>query len=182
MIRVNSGADGHNHDHDHSGHGLFDRLRRLATPHSHDPADKVDAELEASQDGIRALWLSLLILGVTAALQAAVVAWSGSIALLGDTLHNVADALTALPLGLAFLVGRRPPTRRYTYGFGRAEDLAGIVVVAVIAASAVAAGWAAVNRLMHPSAVTHLAAVAAAAVLGFAGNEAVAQLRIHVGR
>ena len=108
--------------------------------------------------------------------------WSGSVALLGDTLHNVADALTAIPLALAFLVGRRPPTRRYTYGFGRAEDLAGIVIVAFIAISAVSAGWAAIDRLLHPAPVSHLGAVAAAGVLGFLGNEAVAQLRIRVGR
>jgi len=142
----------------------------------------VDAELEASRDGIRTLWVSLAILGSTAAVQAIVVFWSGSVALLGDTLHNVADALTAVPLGLAFVLGRRPPTRRYTYGYGRAEDLAGIVIVAVITDSAITAGWAAIDRLRHPSDVTHLAAVAVAAVVGFLGNEAVAQVRIRVGR
>ena len=91
------------------------------------PPDKVDAAMEASAEGIRALWISLAVLGGTALLQAAVVALSGSVALLGDTLHNAADALTAVPLGIAFVVGRRPPTRRYTYGYGRAEDLAGVV-------------------------------------------------------
>jgi cation diffusion facilitator family transporter len=175
--------DHHDHDHhDHGRAGLIDRLRHLITPHSHDVADKVDSELETSRDGIRALWMSLLILGVTAGLQAAVVVWSGSVALLGDTLHNLADALTAVPLGFAFLIGRRPPTRRYTYGFGRAEDLAGVVIVGVIAVSAVVAGWAAIERLLHPATVSHLAAVAGAAVLGFIGNEAVAQLRTRVGR
>jgi cation diffusion facilitator family transporter len=131
---------------------------------------------------VRALWLSLAVLGATAVLQAFVVVWSGSVALLGDTLHNVADALTAVPLGLAFLVGRRPPTRRYTYGFGRAEDLAGIIIVGFITASALTAGWAAIDRLRHPAEVSHLAAVAIAAVVGFLGNEGVAQLRIRVGR
>jgi cation diffusion facilitator family transporter len=174
--------DHHHHDHDDHHDGLLDRLRHLITPHSHDSVDKVDSELETSRDGIRALWMSLLILGVTAAAQALVVAVSGSVALLGDTLHNVADALTAVPLGFAFLIGRRPPTRRYTYGFGRAEDLAGIVIVAVIAISAIAAGWAAIDRLFHPETVTHLPAVAGAAILGFLGNEAVAQLRTRVGR
>jgi cation diffusion facilitator family transporter len=115
-------------------------------------------------------------------LQAVVVVWSGSVALLGDTLHNVADALTAVPLGLAFLVGRRPPTRRYTYGYGRAEDLAGIIIVGFITVSAVAAGWAAIDRLRHPAEVSYLGAVAGAAVVGFLGNEAVAQLRVRVGR
>jgi cation diffusion facilitator family transporter len=157
-------------------------VRHLIAPHSHDSADKVDTELETSRAGVRALWVSLVLLGVTAAVQAVIVVWSGSVALLGDTLHNVADALTAVPLGLAFLVGRRPPTRRYTYGYGRAEDLAGIVIVVVITVSAIAAGWAAVDRLLHPAPVTYLGAVAAAAIFGFLGNELVAQIRIRVGR
>jgi cation diffusion facilitator family transporter len=173
----------HDHDHDHEhGSGWWARLTHLVAPHSHDTADKVDPALEGSRDGMRALWWSLAGLGVTAALQAVVVAWSGSVALLGDTLHNVADALTALPLALAFLVGRRPANRRYTYGYGRAEDLAGVFIVVVIAASSVIAGWQAVDRLLHPAKVSHLPAVAVAAVVGFLGNEAVAQLRIRVGR
>jgi cation diffusion facilitator family transporter len=171
----------HHHDHSH-GSGLWHRLKHFFAPHSHDSADKVDAELESSREGLRALWISLAGLGVTAALQAVVVVWSGSVALLGDTLHNVADALTALPLALAFVVGRRAPTRRYTYGYGRAEDLAGILIVAVIAVSAIVAGYEAIDRLMHPAPVSYLGAVAVAAVIGFLGNEAVAQLRIRVGR
>jgi cation diffusion facilitator family transporter len=131
---------------------------------------------------LRALWISLLVLGITAALQAVVAVRSGSVALLGDTLHNVADALTAVPLGVAFLLGRRVPNRRYTYGYGRAEDLAGIAIVATIAASAILAGWQAVHRLLHPQPVTQLGWVAAAAILGFAGNEIVARYRITVGR
>ncbi|MGB8960730.1 MAG: cation diffusion facilitator family transporter [Pseudonocardiaceae bacterium] len=158
------------------------RLPQLITPHSHDSAEKVDPAMETSRDGIRALWISLAVLGVTAAVQAVVVALSGSVALLGDTLHNVADALTAVPLGIAFLIGRRAATRRYTYGFGRAEDLAGIVIVAIIAASAALAGYQAIGRLLHPAEVSHLLAVAAAAVIGFVGNETVARYRIRVGR
>ena len=138
--------------------------------------------MEASAEGIRALWISLAVLGGTAALQAAVVAVSGSVALLGDTLHNAADALTAVPLGIAFVAGRRPPTRRYTYGYGRAEDLAGAVIVVVIAASSALAAYAAVTRLAHPRPVTGLIAVAVAAVIGFTGNELVARYRIGVGR
>jgi len=171
--------EGHEHDH---GESFLAKARHLFSPHSHDAADKVDAQLETSREGIRALWLSLVILGVTAAAQALVVVISGSVALLGDTLHNVADALTAVPLGLAFLLGRRPPNRRYTYGYGRAEDLAGVLIVVVIAVSAVAAGWTAIDRLLHPAPVSQLWVVAAAAVLGFAGNELVAQLRIRTGR
>jgi cation diffusion facilitator family transporter len=165
-----------------SGHGLAHRLRHMVTPHSHDSADKVDSALESSRDGLRALWISLVALGVTALLQALVVVLSGSVALLGDTLHNVADALTAVPLGIAFLLGRRAATRAYTYGFGRAEDLAGIVIVLVIAGSAVAAGWFAVDRLLSPRTMTHLPWVFAAGLVGFAGNELVARYRITVGR
>ncbi|WP_425556064.1 cation diffusion facilitator family transporter [Glycomyces endophyticus] len=138
--------------------------------------------MESSREGLRALWISLVILGATAAVQAVVVAFTGSVALLGDTLHNVADALTAIPLGIAFLLGRRKATRRYTYGFGRAEDLAGIVIVVFIAASAVAAAVAAIDRLRNPAAVDHLWAVAAAGGIGFVGNELVARYRIGVGR
>jgi cation diffusion facilitator family transporter len=183
----------HGHDHDHGDHGdhghrsgrwqrLTHSLTHAVAPHSHDSADKVDSALESSRDGLRALWLSLAALGLTAAIQAVVAYWSGSVGLLGDTLHNIADALTAVPLGLAFLIGRRAANRRYTYGYGRAEDLAGIVIVAVIAASALVAGYEAVQRLLHPQPVRHLLAVAFAAVVGFAGNELVAQLRIRVGR
>ncbi|HEX6401849.1 MAG TPA: cation diffusion facilitator family transporter [Pseudonocardiaceae bacterium] len=170
-----------NHGHGH-GHGRLHRLSHLVTPHSHDSADKVDPAMETSRDGMQALWISLAVLGVTAALQAVVVALSGSVALLGDTLHNVADALTAVPLGIAFVLGRRAPTRRYTYGFGRAEDLAGIVIVTVIAASSALAGYQAIERLLHPAQVSHLLAVAAAALVGFVGNETVARYRIRVGR
>src|SRR5213079_907977 len=171
----------HGHDHAH-GYGVVGRLRHLVRPHSHEAADKVDAAMEASAAGIRALWISLAVLGGTAVLQAAVVGVSGSVALLGDTLHNAADALTAVPLGIAFVVGRRPPTRRYTYGYGRAEDLAGIVIVVVIAASSALAAYEALTRLAHPRPVTNLIAVAVAALIGFTGNELVARYRIRTGR
>lgn len=157
--------------------GAWHRIRHAVTPHSHDTH-----HVDTSAAGLRALWISLAVLGVTALLQAGVVMMSGSVALLGDTLHNVADALTAVPLGIAFVLGRRAATRSYTYGFGRAEDLAGIVVVMVIAASAVAAGWIAVRRLVDPVDLDHLPYVAVAGVLGFVGNEVVARYRIRVGR
>jgi cation diffusion facilitator family transporter len=200
-----AGGHGHADDHDHGpghghghahGHGPEDgpgpgqrpgsprlgRLRHLLRPHSHEPADQVDAVMEASKEGMRTLWISLGVLGVTALIQAVVVAVSGSVALLGDTLHNAADALTAVPLGVAFVVGRRPPTRRYTYGYGRAEDLAGIAIVLTIAASSALAAYAAVHRLMHPRHVSDLVVVSAAALTGFAGNELVARYRIRTGR
>ncbi len=170
------GEEHHHHD------SLWHRASHLVKPHSHDAADKVDAQLEGSREGMRALWISLLVLMITAVIQGLVVALSGSVALLGDTLHNVADALTAIPLGIAFLIGRRPANRRYTYGYGRSEDLAGVAIVLVIAVSAAVAGWEALQRLFRPQDVGHLWAVAAAAVIGFAGNEIVARYRISVGR
>ncbi len=151
-------------------------------PHSHDGADRVDAAMEATGAGMRALWISAAALGATALVQAVVVAMSGSVALLGDTLHNAMDALTVVPLAIAFVAGRRPPTRRYTYGYGRAEDLAGAVIVLLMAASAALTAVAAVGRLGHPRPVSGLVAVAAAALVGFAGNELVARYRIRVGR
>jgi len=138
--------------------------------------------MEASAEGMRALWISLGVLGATALIQAVVAAASGSVALLGDTLHNAADALTALPLGIAFIAGRRPANRRYTYGYGRAEDLAGLVIVALIAASSALAAYEALSRLVRPEHVSDLIAVGAAALAGFAGNELVAAYRIRVGR
>jgi cation diffusion facilitator family transporter len=172
---------GHGHGHDHRPHVLA-RFGHLLRPHSHEAADKIDAAMEASAEGMRVLWISLAILGVTAALEAVVVAVSGSVALLGDALHNAADALTAVPLAIAFIAGRRPPTRRYTYGYGRAEDLAGVVIVLIIAASSALAAYEAVSRLAHPRAVSNLIAVAVAALVGFAGNELVARYRVRVGR
>lgn len=176
--------DGHEHGHPPGGRAgrLWHQVSHLVRPHSHDSADQVDSALESSAAGLRALWISLAVLGVTAAAQAVVAGWSGSVALLGDTMHNVADALTAVPLGVAFLLGRRPANRRFTYGYGRAEDLAGIVILVTIAASAVFAGYQAIRRLIDPQPVHQLGWVAAAAVLGFAGNEIVARYRITVGR
>lgn len=172
----------HGRDHAHGAGSWWHRVRHVLVPHSHDSRAKVDPALESSRDGLRALWISLVGLGITAAVQAVIVSLSGSVALLGDTLHNVADALTAVPLAIAFLLGRRAATRAYTYGYGRAEDLAGILIVLVIAGSAAAAAWTAVDRLLHPAQVTHLPWVFAAGVVGFAGNELVARYRIRVGR
>jgi cation diffusion facilitator family transporter len=149
--------------------------------HSHDHADSVDAALRDSVAGIRAVKISLVVLGITAAAQLAIVAVSGSVALFADTVHNFSDALTAVPLWIAFAVSRRGATRRYTYGFGRVEDLAGLFVVAVIAISAVVAAVEAVRRLVDPVPLTHLSWVAAAGVVGFLGNEVVAVYRIRVG-
>ena len=177
---------GHSHGHPHESRSAWARLRHAASDlfgmHSHDTADQIDDAMEATDAGRRALVISLVGLGVTAALQAVVVVFTGSVALLGDTLHNVADAATAIPLLIAFSLARRPASRRFTFGYGRAEDLAGVFVVAMIALSGFAVAYEAVQRLIHPQAVEHLWAVAAAAVIGFIGNEIVARYRIRVGR
>ena len=182
--------DHHHHDRDHGDHAhggsvwasARHTLSELIGGHSHDAADQVDACLEANADGRRALLISLVILASTAAVQGLVVVLSGSVALLGDSLHNIADALTAVPLLIAFRLATRPPTKRLTYGFGRAEDLAGLFVILMITISSLLAAGEAIDRLVNPRAVGDLWAVAAAAIVGFAGNELVARYRIGVGR
>jgi cation diffusion facilitator family transporter len=163
--------DEHGHGHDHGPHG-----------HTHDHTAAIDDALTASDEGIRALKISLAGLGVTAVLQVFIVVISGSVALLADTIHNFGDALTAIPLGVAFVLGKRPPTKRYTYGFGRAEDLAGVFVVVMIALSAAVAGYEAIDRLLDPRDVENIPWVIVAGIIGCAGNELVAMYRIRVGR
>ena len=165
----NSSEAGHRHDHqDHGDHG-----------HSH---GAVDPSIAASEHGIWVVKWSFVGLFITALLQVVVVALSGSVALLSDTIHNFGDALTALPLWVAFAMSRLGSNRRFTFGFGRVEDLAGMIVVLIILFSAVVAGYQAVDRLLNPQPVALLWAVAAASLVGFIGNEAVALFRIRVGR
>nr|WP_198011633.1 cation diffusion facilitator family transporter [Arthrobacter sp. FB24] len=154
----------------------------LFVPHSHDASDSIDDALEASTEGIRALKISLFILLGTTLLQLIVVLFSGSVALLADTIHNFSDALTALPLWVAFILGRRAASRRHTYGYGKSEDLAGLFIVAVVALSAVVAAWQSIDRLFHPHPLENLWWVVAAGLVGFIGNEAVAVYRIRVGQ
>lgn len=177
--------DQHDHDHQHEHEhptGLRGWLHDVFVPHSHDAADSIDDALEAHGQGIRAVKVSLVVLGLTAAAQLGIVAISGSVALLADTIHNFSDALTAVPLWIAFVLGRRVATSRYTHGYGRAEDLAGLFIVAMIALSALVAGIESVRRLADPQPLANLGWVVAAGVVGFAGNEAVAVYRIRVGR
>ena len=154
----------------------------MYTPHSHDAADSIDTALESSAKGIRAVKISLVALLATALLQVVVVLLTGSVALLADTIHNFSDALTSIPLWIAFVLGRRAATRSFTYGYRRAEDLAGLFIVAMIALSAVLAGKESIDRLINPQEVERLGLVAAAAIIGFIGNEIVAVYRIRVGR
>lgn len=157
-----------NHQHPHNGHS-----------HGH---GSVDPSITTSARGLWALKWSFVGLMATAALQVIVVVFSGSVALLADTIHNFADAATAIPLAIAFLFARRTPSVRFGFGYGRVEDLAGVTIVAVILGSAIVAGYESVQRLLHPQEVLHLWAVAVASVVGFVGNEAVAVFRIRVGK
>src|ERR1700674_943189 len=167
------GSD-HHHEEVHVGH---------VHPSGHGPGHGhthgvVDPSIASTARGLWALKWSFVGLMVTAVIQVVVVVLSGSVALLADTIHNFADALTALPLGLAFWLSRRPATKRYTYGYGRSEDLAGIFIVVTIAVSSAVAGWEAVNRLVHPHHVHKVGWVIVAGLVGCAGNELVAVYRI----
>jgi len=182
--RAADGAEhGHGHGHGHGGTGnqLLDALKHLLGRDTHPEAFAAD-DAAASRDGLRAVVISFGILLFTASAQAALVGATGSVGLLGDCLHNLADSLTAVPLAVAFTLGRRPRNRRYNYGYARSEDLAGIAIVLTIAVSAALSGWLSVRRLLDPQPVHHLPALAAGALLGFAGNEVVARYRIRVGR
>lgn len=180
-----SGHHHHHDDHDHGhphDHGFRGVVKGIFAPHSHDAADSLDSALESSAAGIWAVKISLLVLGLTTVVQIAIVVVSGSVALAADTIHNFSDALTAVPLWIAFALGTKAATRRYTYGFGRVEDLAGLFVVGMIALSAIIAGYEAVQRLIHPQVIDHVGWVALAGLAGFLGNETVAVYRIRVGR
>ena len=183
----------HDHDHDHTqnhGHsdhdhvhcgGFVGAVREIFRPHRHDAADSIDSALEASRRGIRAVIISFGALFITAVVQALVVVLTGSVALLADTIHNFSDAFTAIPLFIAFRLGRRAANRRYTYGYRRAEDLAGLFVLAMITISAVVAGWQAIDRFIHPRELEQLGVLFAAGLVGFIGNELVAVYRIRAG-
>ncbi|WP_375450481.1 cation diffusion facilitator family transporter [uncultured Devosia sp.] len=142
----------------------------------------MDATIATTARGIWAIKWSFAILAVTAVLQLIVVGISGSVALLADAIHNVGDAGTAIPLWVAFILARHKPTKMFNYGLGRVEDIAGVLIVLIILVSALVAGYEAIDRLLHPQAITNLWWVVAAGVIGFIGNEAVAVFRIRVGR
>ena len=158
---------GHGPD-DGKGHG-----------HTH---GSIDPTIATTTKGIWAIKWSFVVLAITSALQLVVVVISGSVALLADTIHNVGDAVTAIPLWIAFVLARRKPSKTFTYGLGRVEDLAGVAIVAIILFSAIFAGYEAVNRLIHPQSIDFIPWVVAAGIIGFLGNEAVAVFRIRVGR
>lgn len=142
----------------------------------------VDPTIATTARGIWAIKWSFVILAITAVLQLVVVFFTGSVALLADTIHNIGDAVTAIPLWIAFRLARRPPSATFTYGYGRVEDLAGVTIVLIILFSAIVAGYQAIDRLLNPQPIEYLGWLAAAGVVGFIGNEAVAVFRIKVGR
>jgi cation diffusion facilitator family transporter len=178
----------HAHDHDHphpQAHGFWGWIAALFHLHGHSRQHQSLATDPAFADnllGIRTIWLALTALAITSVLQVIVVWLSGSVALLADTVHNIGDGLNSVPLLIAFYLARRLATRRYTYGFARAEDVAGVFIVFSIAFSAGVVFWESFQRLLHPQPLTNLGWIAAAAVIGFLGNETVALLQIRVGR
>ncbi|HXM36866.1 MAG TPA: cation diffusion facilitator family transporter [Pyrinomonadaceae bacterium] len=169
------------HDHGEKQHGHSDGHGHGGVAHGHTHGT-IDPSIIATQRGLWAIKWSFIGLFVTTVIQVVVVYYSGSVALLADTIHNLGDACTAIPLGIAFVLGRRKPSKRFTYGYGRVEDLAGVAVVLTILASAVVAGYESVMRFFHPQPVRYLGALAAASIIGFLGNEGVAIFRIKVGK
>jgi cation diffusion facilitator family transporter len=174
----------HHHDH-HHGAGLWGWLAAIFHfhGHTHQHTELVTEQAFMDNDeGIRTLWLALVALAMTSVLQIVIVVWSGSVALLADTVHNIGDGLNSVPLLIAFYLARRVATRRYNYGFARAEDVAGIFIVLSIAFSAGVIFWESLQKFIDPQPITNLGWGAAAALIGFLGNEAVALLQIRVGR
>jgi cation diffusion facilitator family transporter len=166
---------GHTQSHHHEPAHAHDRA---GYDHTH---GTLDPTLLASEKGIWAVKWSLLILLITTVLQATVVAFTSSVALLADTIHNFGDAATAVPLWVAFAMARKPPTKRFSYGYGRVEDLAGIIIVVIMLVSGVLAAYTSISRLFQPQEIHQLFAVAAASLLGFTGNALVARFRLRVG-
>lgn len=164
---------------EHSLHENHSHEDHTAHSHSH---GVIEPALAANERGIWALKWSFAGLSITALFQVVVVYYSGSVALLADTIHNFGDAATAVPLWIAFALARRKPSRQFTYGLGRVEDLAGVIIVLVILSSGIVAGYQSIQRLMQPQPVEYLWAVILASVVGFAGNEMVAIFRIRIGK
>ncbi|SEE29683.1 cation diffusion facilitator family transporter [Ruania alba] len=171
----------HDHDHDH-GHGLWGKIKHMVVPHSHDSNEAIQSAEESSKEGIRAAWIGLAGMAATAILQIVIVAISGSIALLADTLHNVGHAVTTIPLVIAFRIGQRAASKMYSYGYRRAEDIVGLFISLIIAVSAAVIIWESVDALVEPRELTNLWWVFAAGLVGAAGNEIVAIYRIRTGR
>lgn len=179
------GGYGHDHGDDHGSFGIFGTIASIFPNggHGHEHGDLAgDRAISDSRQGIRTIYLATTLLGLTTIIQVAICLASGSVALLGDTVHNFGDAISSIPLLFAFWLAARAADRRYTYGYGRAEDLAGVVIVLSIGFSAFYILWASVNRLFNPVPMDHLEWVAVAAVIGFAGNELAAIIQVRTGK
>jgi cation diffusion facilitator family transporter len=142
----------------------------------------IDPTILSSKRGIWAVKWSFIGLMITAVLQVIIVFYTGSVALFADTIHNFGDAATAIPLWIAFRFAQLKPSKRFSYGYGKVEDLAGVAVVLLIMFSAVVAGYESIHRILEPQPVRYIGAIAAAAIIGFLGNELVAMFRIRVGK
>ncbi len=176
----------HHHDHHHSGNILVKLAQALHLPgftHDHSHSDLAgDAAFLDNQLAIRTVWIALVALGLTTALQVFIYAASGSVALLADTVHNLGDALNSIPLLIAFYFARRAANRRYTYGYGRLEDIAGIFIVISIGFSAAYILIESFQKLVEAKPLQNLEWIALASLVGFLGNELVAIMQIRVGR
>jgi len=170
----------HTHSHDHSHESSGSHSHGTSKRHSHTHGS-VDPSILATEKGIWAVKWSFVGLMITAIMQIFIVYISGSVALLADTIHNFGDASTAIPLAIAFSLARRTPSKRFSYGYGRVEDLAGVIIVLLILFSAAVAGYESVHRFFNPQPIGHVGAVAVAAIIGCIGNEVVAQFRMKVG-
>ena len=177
-----SGKSAGSHGHSHAG-GPLGWLAAIfhLHGHEHEVQDLSGDPAFGTREGIRTIWIALGALALTTVLQIFIVAISGSVALLADTVHNFGDMLNSIPLLIAFYLSRRVATRRYTYGYGRAEDVAGVVIVFSIVFSAGYILWESFGKLLDPEPIDRLPWVAAAAVIGFLGNEAVALFQIRTG-
>lgn len=174
----------HNHDsHTHTHRtGILGVLAQIFHIGGHEHASvNADPAFNANNEGIRTIWIALAALGLTSVLQVGIVALSGSVALLADTVHNIGDTLNSIPLLIAFYLARRAANRRYTYGYGRAEDVAGVIIVLSIVVSAGVVFWESIQKLFNPQPMENIPWVAAAAIIGFFGNEAVALFQIRTG-
>ena len=176
----------HSHHHQHSGGPLAKIAQALHLPgftHDHSHSDLAgDSAFLHNQLAIRTVWLALLALGATTALQIVIYVASGSVALLADTVHNLGDALNSIPLLIAFYFARRAANKRFTYGYGRLEDIAGVFIVISIGFSAAFILVESVQRLLNPLPLENLEWIALASLVGFVGNELVAEMQIRVGR
>ncbi|MDE2857816.1 MAG: cation diffusion facilitator family transporter [Chloroflexota bacterium] len=180
----------HHHDHSHDHHHRSNPLAKVAQAlhlpgftHDHSHADLAgDAAFLDNQLAIRTVWIALIALGLTTVLQVVIYAASGSVALLADTVHNLGDALNSAPLLFAFYIARRAANKRYTYGYGRLEDIAGVFIVISIGFSAAYILYESIQRLFNPRELENLEWIALASLAGFAGNELVALMQIRVGR